>query len=385
MEKPDPDPNLASVSDRPRQQDDSDPEISRPPAQRGKAPRTSEIFRSVMAPAGDPRPPAESSTPGVRDEAAGEAGMPDLGVLDRGVGSTASDVAGDRYHEGTIPWGQIVLLSYASILTLALTLAALDGTHTEDRGPRTAARRETDRGVGRRGGPATGPARPGHSASSSPDREHHDPGQAHPARRPGGQAALGRSQVRGPHPHDRFEGPTARGGLPGLAVRPEEPVERSNLPPLDRILVRERELRSFDPYIETSEGRSIRLFPLALDSEWSLLGQGFPVLKPGGSAQTFIAAEPGSANLLADEMTWRLRLRIGVYRSDMMGVKFTKAEVRRPIARSRRGEKSSHPGPALDRGDPGRATPVQTGRLARSASRRGRLAARLESATRAPS
>jgi hypothetical protein len=109
-------------------------------------------------------------------------------------------------------------------------------------------------------------------------------------------------------------------------------------PPLDRILVRERELRSFDPYIETSEGRSIRLFPLALDSEWSLLGQGFPVLKPGGSAQTFIAAEPGSANLVADEMTWRLRLRIGVYRSDMMGVKFTKAEVRRPLSRSRRDE-----------------------------------------------
>ncbi len=94
--------------------------------------------------------------------------------------------------------------------------------------------------------------------------------------------------------------------------------------PVDRNLVRDRDLRAFDPYIETSEGRMIRLFPLAMDSEWSILGQSFPVLEPGESAETFIAAEPGSANLLADEMTWRVRLRIGVYRSDMLGVRFTK-------------------------------------------------------------
>ncbi len=67
-----------------------------------------------------------------------------------------------------------------------------------------------------------------------------------------------------------------------------------------------------------------------MDSEWSILGQGFPVLEPGDSAETFIAAEPGSADQLADEMTWRVRLRIGVYRSDMLGVRFTKDDVRRP-------------------------------------------------------
>ena len=43
-----------------------------------------------------------------------------------------------------------------------------------------------------------------------------------------------------------------------------------------------------------------------------------------------MAAEPGSARNLADEMTWRVRLRIGVYRTDMLGVRFTKDEVRYP-------------------------------------------------------
>jgi hypothetical protein len=105
--------------------------------------------------------------------------------------------------------------------------------------------------------------------------------------------------------------------------------EDHTISPLDRNLVRERELQAFDPYIQTSDGRNIRLFPLAMDSEWSIKGQDFPALRPGASAKTFVAAEPGSAIDLPDEMTWRLRLRIGVYRSDMLGVKFTRADVRR--------------------------------------------------------
>ena len=49
--------------------------------------------------------------------------MPDLGVLDRahGVRRTPRMSPAIGTSEGRIPWGQIVLLSYASILTLALT------------------------------------------------------------------------------------------------------------------------------------------------------------------------------------------------------------------------------------------------------------------------
>src|SRR5262249_9571680 len=88
--------------------------------------------------------------------------------------------------------------------------------------------------------------------------------------------------------------------------------------PIDLNLVRERDLRSFDPYLATSEGKKMRLFPLAMDSEWSISGQEFPMLDPGQAAETFVVAEPGSASHLADEMRWRVRLRIGVYRIDML-------------------------------------------------------------------
>jgi hypothetical protein len=93
--------------------------------------------------------------------------------------------------------------------------------------------------------------------------------------------------------------------------------------------VREREFRTFDPYIANSSGPSIRLFPLALNSEWSILGQKFPILRPGETVETFIASEPGAVDHLADAMTWRVRLWTGVYRNDMLGVPFTRDQVRR--------------------------------------------------------
>ena len=45
--------------------------------------------------------------------------------------------------------------------------------------------------------------------------------------------------------------------------------------------------------IVTRGGKIIGLFPLAIDSEWSIVGQEFPVLKPGESTETMIASELG--------------------------------------------------------------------------------------------
>jgi len=97
---------------------------------------------------------------------------------------------------------------------------------------------------------------------------------------------------------------------------PLEPVFlRDPISPLDR------------SYIETAKGGTISLFPLAIDSEWSILGQEFSALKPGESMETIIASEPAAADELSSEMTWRVRLRIGSYRTDLLGVRFTKVEV----------------------------------------------------------
>jgi hypothetical protein len=66
---------------------------------------------------------------------------------------------------------------------------------------------------------------------------------------------------------------------------------------------------------------------LAVDSEWSIVGQKFTVLEPGKSVETLIASEPGAADRLTDLMTWHIRLRVAPYRTDVLGVRFNKNDV----------------------------------------------------------
>ena len=99
--------------------------------------------------------------------------------------------------------------------------------------------------------------------------------------------------------------------------------------PLERRFCASRRAAVDRSSIVTSQGKSINLFPLAVDSEWSIVGQEFPSLEPGESVETFIASEPGAADRLTDDMTWRVRLRIGPYRTDVLGVRFNKSDVAR--------------------------------------------------------
>ena len=80
-------------------------------------------------------------------------------------------------------------------------------------------------------------------------------------------------------------------------------------------------------FIATPDGGRIGLYPLAVESEWMILGQEFSVLKPGESVETLVASEPVVEDRLAETMTWRIRLRIGPYRTDMLGVRFNKSQM----------------------------------------------------------
>jgi len=99
--------------------------------------------------------------------------------------------------------------------------------------------------------------------------------------------------------------------------------------PLERAFVREQSSPLDRSSITTKGGKTIGLFPLAIDSEWSIAGQEFPVLKPGESTETLIASELGAVNRLTSDMTWRVRLRVGAYKTDMIGVRFDKDDVNR--------------------------------------------------------
>jgi hypothetical protein len=100
------------------------------------------------------------------------------------------------------------------------------------------------------------------------------------------------------------------------------------LSPLARSLLRD-DVSALDRTFVTTNatGGNIRLYPLAVESEWLILGQEFPALKPGESAETLVASEPVTEDRLSEVMTWRLRLRTGTYRTDIIAVRFTRNEV----------------------------------------------------------
>ena len=100
------------------------------------------------------------------------------------------------------------------------------------------------------------------------------------------------------------------------------------LAPLDKAFLRPRPRADPESYIETSEGGPvISLFPLAIESELSIVGQEFRELEPGESFETLIVSTPDADKNLTSEMTWRIRLRTDIKHTDDLGVRFHKEDV----------------------------------------------------------
>jgi hypothetical protein len=112
-----------------------------------------------------------------------------------------------------------------------------------------------------------------------------------------------------------------------LRLRVTNVSKENAFTPLDRILIRDQASPLDRSLIITSGKAPIGLFPLAIDSEWLIQGQVFPLLKPGESAETLLASEAVTDDRLVGEMSWRVRLRTGPYRTDVLAVRFTKEDV----------------------------------------------------------
>jgi hypothetical protein len=90
--------------------------------------------------------------------------------------------------------------------------------------------------------------------------------------------------------------------------------------PLDEAFVRDRDDGVSESFVELDGGRRVYLYPLPVDSEWSIAGQSFPDLKPGQSKETRVITEADFPST-SSETTWRLKLRTGLKNSAVVGVK----------------------------------------------------------------
>jgi hypothetical protein len=230
----------------------------------------------------------------------------------------------DHHSESRIPWALLVLMSYSSAVTLALTWALSTGRSFRSAESPSANTSQTE-------------------GESVPKVVNSSPIGVLPPLAAENVASLGKviriggvevtpvgievtrlELVRSIEPAK-----WRREKLASLVLRLRlKNISKSDtFAPLELRFVREQASTLDRSMIATSPGQAINLFPLAVDSEWSIDGQEFTVLEPGESVETLIASEPGAADRMTDLMTWHVRLRIAPYRTDVLGVRFNKDEV----------------------------------------------------------
>ncbi len=92
--------------------------------------------------------------------------------------------------------------------------------------------------------------------------------------------------------------------------------------PIDQAFVRERG-GVVDSFVETASGAKIYPYPLALESELSIVGQDFAQLRPGESRVVAIATAPDAPGDDQGPFLWRIRLRTGLDQVESIGVRWS--------------------------------------------------------------
>ncbi len=332
-----PDPLLKSRSSSdtiPRLAHESEP-VPPLPQERGKPPRTSEIFKAVGPRAIDvnqPRAdrgglsisPLIETSPDPETMFEGNPISTGLGSDDRERSSRGAEWASDDDQAGDarLPWPLVLIMSYASAVTLALTWVLWTGRSFKPEPPVAPSQNE---------------------AEMSPKMTNSSPVGALPPLPAENVVTLGATICLGDLEATPIDIVSARLSLaraiePSSRRREVEPAlvlrikfknvsSHQAFAPLEPRFLREQTAAPDRSSIATPQGVGINLFPLAVDSEWTIVGQAFPTLQPGETMETIIASEPNAADRLTDDMTWRIRLRTGPYKTDVLGVRFSPNDV----------------------------------------------------------
>lgn len=112
-----------------------------------------------------------------------------------------------------------------------------------------------------------------------------------------------------------------------LRTRLKNVSDKDSFAALDPAFVRPSD--SGPPESLIAGGREpIESFALALASERSLVGQSFDEIKPGETVETILVSEPNAKTRLSPAMMWRIKLRVGLDETAVVGVSFGPSDVR---------------------------------------------------------
>ena len=91
--------------------------------------------------------------------------------------------------------------------------------------------------------------------------------------------------------------------------------------PLDESYVREGDDGASQGFVQLGEGgERVYLYPLPVSSEWTIVGQEFPTLRPGEVRESFLATGPEAPTTFPPGTTWHLRFRTGLDATAVVGV-----------------------------------------------------------------
>lgn len=241
-------------------------------------------------------------------------------------------------------WPRLLLISYASAVTLGLIWTLAGGRRAALRPEAPAAEPAGDRG-GRARLSGRSVPEPLLAADRLVDF--------------GGSIRVGDLEIiptdieRGPVVLHRVAGTNKqRDGGPDalrLRLRLKNRSTDAMFAPLDESFVRETATGPPGSSIESGNGDRIYAYPLAEASEWAIEGQTFPTLRPGESAAIWIVTAANAPPLADGPVIWRLKLRTGIGRVDVVGVRFRATDVARVLVEKRLG---SPPEPGRDRAKP---------------------------------
>jgi hypothetical protein len=112
-----------------------------------------------------------------------------------------------------------------------------------------------------------------------------------------------------------------------LRLRVRNLSTKTRVTPIEPRFVRQPDQGIPETLIETGDD-PIYPYPLALASEWEIIGQEFPELGPGEEQELLIVSEPGVDHRIRPRMTWRVRIRTAADQTELIAIEFGRHELK---------------------------------------------------------